>query len=1140
MNRFRNISTVVFCIYIAAVAALCFMKGDSLPDIPVNWFGLPADKVAHFLMFLPYTLLSYRAFSPKKGGIMRKVATLALCALSGAAIAVATEKIQGMLGYRSQDSKDMLADFMGIGAGCLITAAGMALKEFRGRKALLAAVIMLTCGIEAGAQGGIAKDFRQACDSLKVLMDERSGIKGNVTLKSVMKRGSSLDFYFTESLGDYPFRPGDAKWIRSALGSMFPEKYRRYSLGKVKSRTIDIEDLEVAGLTFSGSPAPSHHRTKAPGNAARPVRRVGAQKFSKGLDGRTIALWQSHGRAFSADDGLWQWQRPCLFQTVEDMFTQGFVLPYLVPMLENAGAYVMLPRERDVQTHEVIADNDPTGGGRGSAVYSETGSWKDAGAGFADPKPTYTRDDEPFRMGTARAAACTSAKEKENTATWTPDIPQRGEYAIYVSYTSLPESTEAALYTVRHLGGTTQFVVNQKTGGGTWIYLGTFEFDKGREGHVVLSSRTPEGYRHDRKQAVTADAVKFGGGMGNIARQPSDSTLAAVTSGLPRSAEGATYWLQWAGADRQIWQPEDSGTDYQEDFMCRGDWVDWISGGSYMNPDREGKGIPVDLSLGFHTDAGVNPADTVIGTLAIYTYKSEKKTRLPGGETRMTSREYADIVQSQIVNDIRHDFCPDWTRRQLWDRGYRESRTPSCPAMLLELLSHQNFEDMKYGLDPGFRFTVSRAIYKGMLKYLSNRYGVPYVVQPLGVEETGVRFGKAGKAVLTWKDRKDPLEPTAEAEGFILYTRTGDGAFDTGRIIQAKSDGKGRYVYETDIRPGEIYSYRIAAFNEGGKSFPSETMSIGMPEGGRTSETVLAVNNFDRVSGPAWFDTPSYAGFDNRTDSGVPDVRDITFIGEMYENRRGMPWVSNACPGFGASYSHHAGITVAGNTHDFVFIHGKAIMAAGYAFCSCSNEAFCNDSTWINGTGSIDLICGKQVTVTTGGKPERPRFQVFPAGMRTALGAAADAGVDILISGSYIGTDAWDCIYPHETDKAELLTTQKFIRNVLGYRWMTGHAGRSGELSFAPDSLFASEGHAGAFRNSPGPEGYCVENPDGIAPSGKDGKVIVRYADTALPAGIRHQGQGYRTVCLGFPIEALKDEEDIRTIIRMTLEYFNL
>jgi len=37
--------------------------------------------------------------------------------------------------------------------------------------------------------------------------------------------------------------------------------------------------------------------------------------------------------------------------------------------------------------------------------------------------------------------------------------------------------------------------------------------------------------------------------------------------------------------------------------------------------------------------------------------------------------------------------------------------------MLLELLSHQNLADMKYGIDPRFKFLVSRAIYKGMLRY---------------------------------------------------------------------------------------------------------------------------------------------------------------------------------------------------------------------------------------------------------------------------------------------------------------------------------------------------------------------------------------------------------------------------------------
>ena len=1000
------------------------------------------------------------------------------------------------------------------------------------KRFIITLFIILSC-IEASSQSKIIKDFKDACDSLNTLMSERTNVQGRISLKAVMKRGQALDFYFTESLGDYPLRPGDAKWFRNALKAQFPKEYRKYTLGHVKSRNINIEDLEVAPLTFEGKPAPSSHRVQTPLAPSQVVRAMDDLRFENGLEGRTIALWQSHGRAFSADAGLWEWQRPCLFQTVEDMFTQGFVLPYLVPMLENAGAYVMLPRERDVQTHEVIADNDTTAGGRGFAIYKETGKWSDAGVGFADPKPTYTREEEPFSMGTARQASCS----EENTVEWRPEIPARGEYAVYVSYASLPESTGAALYTVNHMGGSSRFVVDQRIGGGTWIYLGTFEFDKGSEGCVTLTGKTPQGYRYDKKAIVTADAVKFGGGMGNITGQPADTTLAAVTSGLPRSAEGATYWLQWAGADRSIWKPEDAGTDYQEDFMCRGDWVDWISGGSYMNPKRPGKGIPVDLSLGFHTDAGVHPADTVIGTLAIYTYKSENKTKLPGGESRMTSREYADIVQSQIVHDIQELFCEDWSRRQIWDRGYRESRTPSCPAMLLELLSHQNFEDMKYGLDPSYRFTVSRAIYKGMLKYLSNRYGVPYVVQPLGVEQTGVKFGQNGKAVISWKAMTDPLEPTASAEGFILYTRKGDGAFDLGKVITADSCADGRYEVEIPVKPGEIYSFRIAAFNDGGKSFPSETVSIGMPSDGVYGKTVLVVNNFDRVSGPAYFDTPSYAGFDNRLDSGVPDVRDITFIGEMYENRRAMPWTSNASAGFGTSYHGYAGKTVAGNTHDFAYVHGKSLMKAGHAFFSCSNEAFCNDSTYRKEAWAIDLICGKQVTTAVSGSTEL-RFQIFPTAMRASLAAATESGVNILVSGAHIGTDAWDQIYPYEKDGDETLATQKFIRNVLGYKWVMNYGGRSGEVSFASDSLYAAQSPAGSFHTSPNPQKYCVETPDGISPAGKQGKVIMRYSDTNIPAGIRHEGNGYRTVCLGFPIEALKDEEDIDTIIRKTLEYF--
>ena len=99
-------------------------------------------------------------------------------------------------------------------------------------------------------------------------------------------------------------------------------------------------------------------------------------------------------------------------------------------------------------------------------------------------------------------------------------------------------------------------------------------------------------------------------------------------------------------------------------------------------------------------------------------YSTAGKT-LGNGSDRMASRDLTDLIMTNIVDDVRANFEPNWTRRGMWDKSYFEARSPEVPAMLLEFLSHQNFADMTYGLDPAFRFLVSRAIYKGMLKYIA-------------------------------------------------------------------------------------------------------------------------------------------------------------------------------------------------------------------------------------------------------------------------------------------------------------------------------------------------------------------------------------------------------------------------------------
>ncbi|MGM9736358.1 MAG: xanthan lyase [Candidatus Cryptobacteroides sp.] len=1056
------------------------------------------------------------------------------------------------------------------------------MKQYKKSYLVLRAAILLAAMFPPAvhAQSRIVTDFQPVCDSLTIIMQERTGVLSELKLKSVMKRGNFLDFYFTESLGDLPWHDYDPQSFRSTLRKLFPEKYKNCKVGEIYSKMIPLAHLTTPTLGFDGTPSQTRQRTKNP-DGGSPVREIGRMEAGKGLEGRVITLWQSHGRYYEEKLGRWEWQRPCLFQTVEDMFTQGFVLPFLVPMLENAGAYVMLPRERDFRKEEIIADNDSTwidaglsgeeyGYGtdfpaRTAGRYEESGEWEDAGTGFGDIRPVYSGMDNPFTLGTARSAECLPADSRREAATavWSPDVKVEGEYAVYVSYKTLPQSTSCAHYKVRHAGGEQDFVVNQQIGGGMWIYLGTFPFSKDKGCCITLEARTPKGYRHDLGSVVTADGVKFGGGMGNIERN-------GEVSGMPRNSEGARYWLQWSGADSTVFSPNEGKDDYKDDFMSRGDWSSWISEGSRVYPPKAfkadqggmssrggkaesagkaetagkaerqpGKGIPVDLSLGFHSDAGVTPNDSIIGTLAIYTYKSEGRTELPSKESRMTSRELADMVQSQIVNDVRENLNPDWSRRQIWDRGYRESRTPSAPSMLLELLSHQNFADMKYGLDPTFRFVAGRAVYKGMLKYLSNRFGCPYVVQPLPVQSMSAVFSEDSrqKVTISWKETDDMIEPTAKADGFILYTRIDSGAFDLGRVVRTGKAEGGRFSTEVEIEPGHIYSWKIVAFNDGGRSFPSEILSAGIPLERKEGGDILIVNNFDRVSCPAYIDTPSFAGFDERTDRGVPYIRDITYTGDMFQFRRNMEWTDDDNPGFGASYTDYAGNALAGNTFDYPSIHGKGFLKAGRAFCSCSADAFCSVNGISDGASCVDLICGKQVTtasVTSDGK-----FTVFTSGMQDALRKFTSRGGNVMASGSNIGTDIWDRIYPVRKDSIFTESSIRFAKDVLGFRWMTNHASRSATVKIVAKDA-KCPGRTMCYSNTPNPDIYCVESPDGIVPSDDRGRTFARYADTGVSAGVSFEGDGYRTVCYGFPLECLIDEKDLYDTISATLEFFDL
>ena len=867
-----------------------------------------------------------------------------------------------------------------------------------------------------------------------------------------------------------------------------------------------------------------------------------------GMEGDIVALWASHGRYYKPGSSAWYWQRPQLFQVTEDTHTMSYILPYVVPMIENAGGYVLLPRERNINRNEVIVDNDTNEGGQifSQPFYKEkTGKEKwETGEydGFIYDLPDFRDTENPFENGTYRQTT-TITSGKESLAAWYADIPEDGEYAIYVSYKTLPNSTEDARYTVNFSGGSKEFKVNQTMGGGTWVYLGTFPLEEGysdEEPVVLLTNLSNKGGK-----ILTADAVKIGGGMGNIARSDSrtdifldpstpeeidiemlsgidteesedaeeeleaftarlDAAKTAAnngfkphfsTSGLPRFLEGARYWLQWAGFPENVYSPYHGTDDYKDDYTSRGLWVNYLAGGSRVLPESPGLNIPIDVTMALHSDAGKKDDDSFIGTLGIYF--TNNGDYYADGTPRTNSRALTDMLLRQITTDIRQLWEPNWTRRAMWDKTYVEARIPEVPTSLIEFMSHQNYADMKYALDPAFRFTVGRSIYKALGRFIAERKDRKFIVQPLPVKNFAILREKKGNYKLVWEATRDKIEPTANPEKYIILERTGE---DLG--FHKIGETSNRH-FTIKINDNLIHSFQILAANDGGVSFPSETLSLR--ESGE--KPILIVNGFTRVSAPESANYGNEAGFYATNDFGVPHIRDISFIGYQTEFKK------KAGENFGRSNGDYASQVIAGNTFDFPYVHGKSLAKAGKGFISVSVGAVESGELDLDDYSTVDLILGKQKTSMVGFGSSGLKYTAFPESIQDKLSNYVRSGGDLLVSGTYIASDLYDERSPQGS--------KEFANKILGIIKEEGPTSNTGQIKSASTDF---KTRTITYSNTLNEKNYIVEKPDILRTTGNS-EVIYRYSDTDLPAAVICKNNKGKVIVSAIPIEVMQNEE---------------
>ena len=534
-------------------------------------------------------------------------------------------------------------------------------------------------------------------------------------------------------------------------------------------------------------------------------------------------------------------------------------------------------------------------------------------------------------------------------------------------------------------------------------------------------------------------------------------------SGMPQWTEGARYWMINQGADSTIWNLY-NGNEYKDDMKCRAMWIN-------------AQETPIDLCLAFHTDGNDSGNDsTLIGTLAIYTAKDDDgQFVLRDGRNReKTNRNLADWVQTQVTEDLRH-IAPEWTRRQLKEANYCETRVPVVPSMILELLSHKNMADMRYGLNPVFRFAAARAVYKGILRYLN---GASATVQPLPVQELGI--GMDG--VLRWQAVTDSLEPSAEPSYYMVYIQADDGEWNVQQVENATE-------LQLEFTPGVRYNYYVVAGNDGGLSFPSPTISAFMsdnPKNGQISDckAVLIIDAFNDVYGPEWFADSTYAGIVPGS-YACEDRFSCAYIGDVWNYTRSDEWKNDDNCGWGSCYRDHAGQLTVGNTHDYAAQHGRVLQQMNISYVSCTAGYLTTEQPdkW----SLIDYICGRQREPLTANSQEW-------------LGQVLDNGSKLLLS-----TDHFSAIDP------------VWARRYLHASSYASHATRSGRIRIdgghRPHQLVMRPNEEQLFS--------CY--PEGLKPEG-DAVRIASYEDMRVPAAV---GTPNKSLVFGFPLEAVRSFEKI-------------
>lgn len=665
---------------------------------------------------------------------------------------------------------------------------------------------------------------------------------------------------------------------------------------------------------------------------AEPVRSGGSATSSSrqpigALTG--VVVYVSAGHGWTAGDTNWALQRPVLLGMAED-YGNIDQLNYLVHFAHNAGATVVPLRPAGWQPIEIILDNDDPG-------VSFTGTWSDS-SGTKYYENGATLSGVPYRFSTA-------APVESATARFEPTITQSDFYPVY-GFAIGGANRVRQTYRIAHSGGTTDVIVDHRDVGNGWVWLGEYFFEAGDDNYVEISNEAAEA------GIVVADAIRFGGGVGDVVRPGPGST-----SGYPRDEEAQRYWAESQLGNNAV--NFDSGI---WDVIGLSDLSDNIGAGARvareMNQVPAG-GVQVDrwkrVHLEFHTNAFNGAAR---GQLCLITNT--------GSTTNQTT--FANILSNEVDADmllLDDDFEHIWIDRAsaTLTGGYGAISTGNnsdeFDATLVELAFHDNQEDAELLRDARVRRAMARSCVQGIVRFLNGLPSsqVPLAFAPDTPREPRVEDLGGGDVAISWSA---PLADGARgdaATGYVVYQSANGFGFGDAIVL-----GNVTTTTVSGLAVGEIRYFRVAATNAGGESMPTEVLAVRRPDTGIAD--VIVVSGFDRL--------------DRLLNPIQSFSQPAAYSGLSIERQQ---WRRS-------------------NAFNYIIEHAEALAANNIGFASTSNEAVANQLVDLTDYNIAVWNLGSESTAdATFDATEQTRVDAFLAGGGALFATGSNIAYDLINQG---------------------------------------------------------------------------------------------------------------------------------------------